>query len=182
MIFEPLSGVDGAMLLREDRREDERGWFARTWCSGELAAHRLVPKVVQASRSWSRSRGTLRGLHFQCPPHAEAKVLSVLEGAIYDVIVDLRPSSSTFCRWTAVELTALDGRAVYVPEGCAHGFLTLEDDTLVEYQISAAFAPAAYRGVRWDDPAFGVRWPFPPIVIHPRDATYPDFVPEPVTP
>lgn len=176
MIFEPL-GVRGAYRITHERITDHRGFFARAWCAEEYARNGLNPRVAQASWSQSLVRGTLRGLHYQAAPREEAKTVSCVRGAIYDVIVDIRRDSPTYLRWCAVELGTDDFAAVYVPEGCAHAFLTLTDDTVVHYQISAVHDAACYRGVRWDDPTFGVQWPFEPRVVLDRDATYPDWAP-----
>jgi dTDP-4-dehydrorhamnose 3,5-epimerase len=175
MIFRPTS-IDGVVALEAERFEDERGFFARTWDGDELAAQGLHHQVMQCSISYNRRRGTLRGLHFQAPPHEESKLIRCTSGAIFDVAVDLRPGSATRCHWVGVELSAENRLALYVPEGCAHGFLTLTDDAEVAYQISAFHAPNAARGVRWDDPSFGIEWPAEVVVINDRDASYPDFL------
>lgn len=167
----------GAWTIDPERLEDERGFFARTWCRREVASHGLTPTLAQCSISFNRRRGTLRGMHYQAGPYAEAKLVRCTRGAVYDVIVDLRPGSRTFRQWLAVELTADNRRMLYVPEGMAHGFQTLEDETEVFYQISEFYRPGYARGVRWDDPAFGIRWPEGDRIISPRDRQYPDFVP-----
>ena len=174
MRFVPLE-VPGAFVIEPERLEDERGFLARTWDRLEFERRGLRAHVEQCSLSFNPRRGTLRGMHYQARPYEEAKLVRCTRGAVYDVIVDLRPASPRFLRWAAVELTAENRRAVYVPEGVAHGFLTLEDDTEVCYQISAEHRPELARGVRWDDPAFGIRWPAPVRVIAERDASYPDF-------
>lgn len=174
MIF-GATGVDGAWLIDIEPKEDERGFFARVWCRQELAAQGLDIEVAQESISWNRHRGTVRGLHFQRPPHAETKIVRCARGAIFDVIVDLRPRSPTFLRWEAFELTAADHRAIYIPKGLAHGFQALTDDTEVAYQISAFHVPEAAAGFRYDDPAFGVRWPLPVTMISERDLSWPAF-------
>ena len=163
--------------MAPEPRADARGFFLRTFCAGEFAAAGLDPAVAQCSLSFNSRRGTLRGMHYQAAPHAEAKLIRCVRGGIYDVIVDLRPASVTFRRHFAVELTRDNRRALYVPRGCAHGFQTLEDDTEVWYQMSVPHVPEASRGVRWDDPAFGITWPIASPVLHPRDAAYPDFDP-----
>jgi dTDP-4-dehydrorhamnose 3,5-epimerase len=168
----PLPGV---FLIDLERREDERGFFARTWCQREFTEHGLNPRLVQCSMSFNRRRGTLRGLHYQAPPSAEAKLIRCPRGGIYDVALDLRPASATFLQHVAAELTAANGTGLYVPEGVAHGFQTLADDTEVLYQMSEFFAPETGRGVRWDDPAFGIRWPVPEPSMLERDRSYPDF-------
>ena len=169
------TAVAGAFVVAPERIEDERGFFARVWDGGELSSLGLDGSLDQASISFNRSRGTLRGMHFQASPHEEAKVVRCTSGAVYDVVVDLRPDSSTYRRWAGAELTAENREALYVPKGCAHGFLSLADATEVLYLISQPYEPAAARGVRWDDPAFGIAWPFPPTVISERDAAYEDF-------
>jgi dTDP-4-dehydrorhamnose 3,5-epimerase len=169
------TAVPGAWLIDPEPREDERGWFARAFCRREFAAHGLEVDVAQASLAWSRGRATLRGLHYQAAPHAEAKLVRCTRGAIHDVVVDLRPESPAFAQHLAVELTADDRRQLYVPPGCAHGYLTLVADTEVCYQMSEFHEPAAARGVRFDDPAFGIVWPLPVAVISERDRSWPDF-------
>jgi dTDP-4-dehydrorhamnose 3,5-epimerase len=175
MRFAPLA-VNGAWLIEPERVEDERGFFARTWCTREFAAHGLTPRVVQTNVSFNTRRGTLRGLHYQTAPAEEAKVVRCTRGRLWDVVLDLRPHSRTYVAHAAVELSADNRLAVYVPEGCAHGFLTLEDATEVLYEMSEYHAPASARGVRWDDPAFAIPWPAPVHVISDRDRSYPDFV------
>jgi dTDP-4-dehydrorhamnose 3,5-epimerase len=154
---------------------DQRGFFARTWCRQEFEAHGLNPMLVQCSVSFNTRKGTLRGMHYQTLPCAEAKLVRCTKGAIYDVVIDLRPSSSTYRRWTAAVLSASNRRMMYVPEGCAHGFLTLEDESEVFYQMSEFYSPHSARGVRWNDPAFRIEWPNAVEVISERDKTYPDF-------
>lgn len=174
MIFEKLS-VHGAFLIAPKRHEDERGFFARTQDRRAFEERGLTGDFVQCSISYSRKKGTLRGMHYQVPPYEEVKMVRCTSGRIYDVTIDLRPDSPTFREHVGVELTADNPNALYVPEGCAQGFLTLEDDTEVFYQISEYYAPEATRGVRYDDPAFGVEWPAPVEVIKDRDANFPDF-------
>jgi dTDP-4-dehydrorhamnose 3,5-epimerase len=165
----------GAYVIDVDKMEDERGFFARTFCHDEFAAHRLRSVFVQCSVSFNQRRGTLRGLHLQEPPHEEAKLVRCARGAIYDVILDLRANSSTHGHWVAEELTADNGRMLYIPEGCAHGFQTLEDNSEVFYQMSEAYHPESARGLRWNDPAFAIRWPLANPIVSQRDAAYPDF-------
>ena len=174
VIFEetPLAG---AFIIRPEPIEDERGSFARLWCRRDFAERGLPPEFVQANVSRTAACGTLRGLHFQTAPHEEDKLVRCTRGAIYDVIVDLRPTSPTFTRHLAKVLTPVNGSMMFVPKGFAHGFLSLDDDTEVSYLMSAFHAPEHARGVRWDDPAFGIRWPMPVRVISERDAAYPDF-------
>ncbi len=167
--------LPGAFVVESERVEDERGWFARIYDEGELEQSGLATRFAQGSIAFNKERGTLRGLHYQAEPHAEAKLVRCIRGAVHDVIVDLRPASPTFKRWVAVELTASDGRMLYVPEGLAHGYLTLEDESETLYLISAPYAPEAARGVRWDDPAFGIEWPHEPSVMSEKDKAWPDF-------
>ena len=176
MIFTqtPLSG---AYVIDPERLEDERGFFARTWCRREFEAHGLNPELAQCNISYNRCKGTLRGMHYQVAPHAEARLVRCTSGAVHDVIVDLRPQSATFKRWFAIELTADSRRMLYIPEGVAHGFLTLRDDTEVFYQMSEFYAPECARGVRWNDPAFGVEWPDEIQIMSERDRSFPDFQP-----
>ncbi|RUL84190.1 dTDP-4-dehydrorhamnose 3,5-epimerase [Tautonia sociabilis] len=176
MIFHPQE-LAGAFVIELQRFEDNRGFFARTWDPEAFASHGLNPRLAQCSVAYNRIAGTVRGMHWQDAPHEEAKLVRVTAGAIFDVIIDLRPSSPTYTKWLGVELAAGDGRMLYVPEGFAHGYITLADGTEVTYGISAAYAPEAARGVRWDDPAFGVRWPREVVCISDRDRTYPDFTP-----
>jgi dTDP-4-dehydrorhamnose 3,5-epimerase len=168
--------IPGAFVVEPERIEDERGFFARTWCEREFREHGLDPRLAQCSVSFNRRAGTLRGMHYQAAPHGEAKLVRCTMGAIYDVVVDLRPDSPAFRRWTAVELSARNRRMLYIPEGLAHGFQTLEPDTEVFYQISEFYHPGSARGVRWNDPAFGIEWPeAAERVMSERDAAYPDF-------
>jgi dTDP-4-dehydrorhamnose 3,5-epimerase len=165
----------GAFVVESEPIEDERGWFARIYDESELKQHGLATRFAQGSLAFNKERGTLRGLHYQADPHAEAKLIRCISGAVHDVIVDLRPASPTFKRWVAVELTAASGRMLYVPEGLAHGYLTLENESETLYLISAPYAPEAARGVRWDDPAFGIAWPDEPHVLSEKDKAWPDF-------
>ena len=163
----------GAFILEPEPREDERGFFARTFCAREFAEHGLAGKLVQCSVSLSRKRGTLRGLHYQKPPAAEAKLIRCTAGRIYDVIVDLRPGSPTYLRHTGVELSATNRRALYVPEMFAHGFITLEDESEVFYQMSEFYAPEFAGGLRYDDPDLGIEWPEKAAVIADKDRNWP---------
>lgn len=165
----------GAWLIEPVPARDDRGMFARTFCAKEFADHGLTNHFVQNSTSQSTARGTLRGMHFQHAPHGEAKVVSCLKGVIFDVIIDLRPDSPSYCRWQGFELTPENRRQLYVPEGFAHGFQTLCDDAAVGYLISAFYAPETASGVRYDDPAFTIDWPLPVISISDRDRAWPDF-------
>lgn len=176
MKFAPTS-IPGAFLIEMEPRQDERGFFARSFCREEFLAHGLNPDIAQCNVSLNPRKGTLRGLHYQAAPHAEAKLVRCTQGALYDVIVDLRPKSPAFCRWFGVELTAANRRMLYAPEGVAHGFITLAPDTEVFYQMSRPYQPEAARGVRWNDPAFAIAWPERPMVISEKDRTLPDFDP-----
>jgi dTDP-4-dehydrorhamnose 3,5-epimerase len=167
--------LPGAWVVEAEPARDQRGFFARTFCTREYAELGLETRFVQHSISYSAKRGTLRGMHFQARPHAEVKVVSCLRGAIWDVIVDLRPDSATFRRSTGVELTHENRRQLYIPRGFAHGFITLKDDTEVHYLISDFYEPSAARGVRYDDPAFAIDWPFSPTVVSEKDGRWPDF-------
>ena len=168
--------IPGALVIEPERRVDERGFFARVWCDQEFAKHGLDTTMRQTNMGVSRHAGTLRGLHFQHAPHAENKLIRCPRGAVYDVIVDLRAESRTFGRWYGVELTAANHCALYVPAGCAQGYITLMDDTEICYSTSERHAPGAAAGVRWDDPAFGIEWPMQPRVISESDRHWPDFI------
>jgi dTDP-4-dehydrorhamnose 3,5-epimerase len=172
--FEPTP-LPGAFVIAPERLRDERGYFSRTFCRRDFEERGLNPVVAQCNVSFSAKRGTLRGMHFQRPPHAEAKLVRCTAGAIYDVAIDLRPDSPTFRRHFGVRLDPSEDRMLYIPEGFAHGFLALEDETSIFYQMSESYAPSHAAGVRWDDPAFGIAWPFAPTVMTERDRTYPDF-------
>ena len=174
VLARPMPGV---VLLETQPRRDERGFFTRCFCRQELAALGIERPVEQANMSLSARRGTLRGLHYQLGTAAETKIISCLQGALWDVVLDLREGSPTFGRHYAAELSVDNRRTMVIPEGCAHGFLTLADDSLAFYMVSATYDPLRERGVRWDDPAFELPWPFPPAVISPRDARHPDFDP-----
>ena len=169
------TGLRDAYVLEIERREDSRGFFGRAFCVKELEAHGLNPRVVQTNVGFSRTKGTLRGMHLQIPPRAEAKLVRCTMGAIYDVIVDLRPDSPTHAKWFGVELSAENRRAIYVPEGFAHGYQTLTDDAEITYQTSEFYAPDCAKGVRHDDRAFGIVWPLPVSSISEADAAWPDY-------
>jgi dTDP-4-dehydrorhamnose 3,5-epimerase len=174
MIFKETE-LPGAFEIDLNLLEDERGFFARTFCRREFAEHGLNEAVAQCNLSFNRTKGTLRGMHLQLPPHAEDKLVRVVRGAIYDVIVDLREASPTYLKWIGVELTAENRSALYVPKGFAHGFQTLADDSEVFYQMSEFYAPECATGYRWDDPAFGIHWPLEITVISDKDRQYPAF-------
>ena len=167
--------LESAFILEVEPHEDERGFFARTFCREEFAARGLNPKIAQCSISFNERRGTLRGMHYQAAPFPEAKLVRCTAGAIYDVIVDLRPESLTYKQWFAAELTSANRRTLYVPENFAHGFQTLRDETEVLYQISEFYHPEVARGIRWNDAAFGFRWPLDERVMSERDQTFPDY-------
>lgn len=175
MIFieTPLAG---AFVIEVEERRDERGFFARSFCTREFDQHGIVMPFVQCNVSFNARRGTLRGMHFQAAPMSECKLVRCTQGAIHDVIVDLRPESLTFCRWFGIDLTAANHRTLYVPDGFAHGFQTLADDCEVYYQMSEFFAPEHARGVRWNDSAFRIAWPLAVTAISEKDANYADFV------
>lgn len=172
MKFSPLL-IAGAWLVEQEPHADARGSFARSFCRREFAARGLNPEVAQCNVSRNRQRGTLRGMHLQRPPAAEAKLVRCTRGAIYDVVLDLRPGSPTYRRWQALELDARTGAALYIPEGCAHGFQSLEDESEVFYQMSAPHEPSLSHGVRYDDPAFGIAWPILPAIVSERDLSFP---------
>jgi dTDP-4-dehydrorhamnose 3,5-epimerase len=174
VIFTPTP-IAGALVIELEQLADERGFFARVFCAREFEQHGLNPRVVQCSISFNPIEGTVRGLHLQRAPHLETKLVRCTAGALYDVIVDVRPDSPTFRKHFAVDLSACNRKMLYVPEGVAHGFQTLEDGTEVFYQMSEAFAPHATTGWRWNDPAFGIAWPLDVTVMSDRDRDYPDF-------
>ncbi len=176
MIFTPVDLV-GAYVITVERHHDERGFFARTWSRDELDENGLDTQLEQCSISFNHSAGTLRGMHYQRPPHEETKIVRCTAGSIYDVIIDLRPGSVTYLQHYGVTLSAEERNALYVPKGCAHGFITLEDNTEVFYHISERYEPKAGAGVRFDDSLFGIKWPRDVIVINERDASYPDYDP-----
>ena len=171
MTFE-ATPIPGAFVLTLTPAHDERGFFARTSCTDGFRAHGLNPHIAQSSLSQTVRRGTVRGMHYQKPPGAEAKVVRCFRGAIFDVAVDLRPTSPAYLQWWSVELTADNRRSFYVPEGCAHGFQTLDDDCEVFYQISAPYAPDLAGGFRYDDPLVGIAWPLPVSAVGPKDLAW----------
>ena len=177
MIFTELD-LRGAFIVDMEPRKDDRGSFARSFCRGEFSRHGLKTEVAQCNVSVNRRKGTLRGMHFQVPPKAEAKLIRCTRGAIHDVIVDLRSGSPTYRRWIAVELTEGNSRMLYIPEGFAHGFQTVEDNSEVSYQMFAPYSPDHARGIRWDDPALGIDWPLPDPIVSERDQAFP-LLPEP---
>ncbi len=174
MIFSETQ-LAGAFLITPERITDKRGFFARSWCTQEFAARGLNPQLVQCNISFNQRKGTLRGMHYQVAPHEETKLVRCTAGALYDVILDIRPASPTFGQWTAVELTADNRTLLYIPPGFAHGFQTLADDTEVFYQMAAFYAPECARGIRWDDPVVGITWPLGVEIISTKDLQYPAF-------
>jgi len=172
VIFTP-SRIPGAWVIDIEPIHDQRGFFAITWLPEEFRKHGLDPALSQCNLAFNHKRGTLRGMHLQTAPHAQAKLVRATRGALLDVIVDLRDDSPTFRQWDAVELTADNRRMLYMPTGIAHGYLTLTDDTEAYYHASSPWVPAAESGVRWNDPALGIEWPFAPSVISPKDAAWP---------
>jgi dTDP-4-dehydrorhamnose 3,5-epimerase len=177
MIFQKTK-LEGAWIIDIDRVEDARGYFARSFCQNEFVEHNLNPRVVQCNISHNHKKGTLRGMHFQASPYKEVKLVQCVQGAVCDVIVDLRLGSPTYGDHFAVILTADEHRMLYIPEGFAHGFITLEDNTSVFYQMSEFYSPSFARGFRWDDPVFNIQWPTSVEVISERDANYPDYSPD----
>ena len=174
MIFVETA-VAGAYVVELEPKRDERGFFARTFSAREFDRRGLEPSLVECSVAFNDARLTLRGLHYQCAPHEETKLVLCTRGAVYDVVVDLRPTSPTYLRWGAVELTAENRRMLYVPGGCAHGYLTLEERSELHYLMSEEHAPESARGARWNDPRLAIEWPAAPAVISARDASYPDL-------
>ena len=170
--------LKGSFVIQIEKREDERGFFARAWCQEEFGEHSLTSRVVQTNISFNINKGTLRGMHYQIAPYEEAKLVRCTSGAIYDVIIDLRQDSRTYLQWVRVELTAENYKMLYVPENFAHGFQTLQDSTEVTYHVSQFYIPGSERGIRWDDPAFGIEWPLEVTVISDKDKNWPDFTPQ----
>jgi len=176
MDYQPTA-VDGAYVVSLQPRGDDRGFFARVFCAAEFAGHGLDAAIAQINTSLSVAAGTLRGLHYQLAPHAESKLVRCIRGSAFDVVLDLRPDSPSFGRWAGATLSADNRQMMFVPRGCAHAFLTLEDNTEMFYTASAAYAGAAERIVRWNDPRFAIAWPRPPVVLSDKDAAAPDFDP-----
>ena len=181
MIFRPTA-LPGVISIEPEKVADERGYFARNYSRREFSANGVRVDFVLSATSYNRRPGTLRGLHFQAPPFAEAKLVSCIQGGAFDVIVDLRPNSRSRGRWISVELSAESGNLVFIPEGCAHGFQTLAPNTVLQYQLSAEQREELARGVRWDDPSLAISWPYPePTVLSPRDAALPWLDPTPMS-
>ncbi|MGD0002801.1 MAG: dTDP-4-dehydrorhamnose 3,5-epimerase [Anaerolineaceae bacterium] len=169
------TGLPGVFIIEPERKEDERGFFARVFCEEEFGAYGLETNLVQCSISFNKQRGTLRGMHYQAAPYEEVRLVRCTMGAVYDVVLDLQPDSPTLKQWIAAELTSENRRMVYVPKGFAHGFLTLENSCEVFYQMSEFYHHENAGGVRWDDPAFGIQWPAPVQLISERDRSFKDF-------
>ena len=176
MIF-TTTPVKGAYVIDLEKRGDDRGFFARAFCQKEFGQHGLVTEFVQVNNSLSPIQGTLRGMHYQLAPHAETKLIRCIRGAFWDVVLDLRPDSPTFGQWYGADLTAENRRMMYVPKGCAHGFITSTEDAEAFYLVDAFYSPQAERGVRWNDPKFAIRWPAAPVVLSDKDRNHPDFNP-----
>ena len=174
MIFKDTK-LSGVFVVELEALEDERGFFARSWCAREFEEHGLQTRFVQSNISFNKNKGTLRGMHYQAAPHPEVKLVRCTRGAIFDVVIDLRPDSPTFTQWISITLTADNHMSAYIPKGFAHGFQSLEDCSEVFYQMSEFFAPECARGVRWNDPAFGIKWPPGERTISKKDQGYPDF-------
>lgn len=169
--------LEGVCIVELERHQDERGFFARAWCKNEFEAHGLGSRWVQTNISLSRGKGTLRGLHYQVAPYEEAKLVRCVRGAIYDVIIDLRPGSPTYGQWLGVELSADNGRALYVPKGFAHGYQVLADDTMALYSVSQFYTPGSERGIRWNDPTFAIEWPIvEDVILSDKDKSWPDYL------
>ena len=167
--------LKGAFVVEIEKLSDERGFFARSWCQKEFEAHGLNARLVQANVSYNHKKGTLRGIHYQIAPYQECKLISCTRGAIYDVIIDLRPDSPTYKQWTGVELTADSYHMFFVPEDFGHGFQTLTDETEITYQVSQFYTPGSEKGIRFDDPVFNIQWPLDAAVISEKDKNWPDF-------
>lgn len=169
------TGLQGAVIVEIEKLQDQRGFFARTWCKREFEKYGLDATLVQANVSYNLRKGTLRGMHYQVEPYGETKLVRCTQGAICDVIIDLRPESPTYRKWVGVELTAENYRMLFVPQMFAHGFQTLVDDSVVTYQVGQFYTSGSERGIRYNDPAFGLRWPVEVSVISDKDKSWPDF-------
>jgi len=176
MIIFKETKVAGAFLIEPEKFEDQRGFFARSFSQKEFSEHGLRAEFVEAGISFNLRQNTVRGMHYQAAPNAQAKLVRCTRGAIFDALIDLRPDSPTYKQWYAHELSAQNRLMLYIPEGCAHGYQTLADESEIFYQLSAGYAPASERGVRWNDPVFGIAWPATDgVIINDRDRNYPDF-------
>jgi dTDP-4-dehydrorhamnose 3,5-epimerase len=167
--------LQGAYIIELETFEDKRGYFARTFCRNEFKSRHIPETIVQSNISFNAKKGTIRGMHYQDEPYGEPKIVSCYAGEIYDVIIDLRPDSNTYCRWFGIELSESKRRSLYIPPGFAHGFQTVEDNSLVHYQMGEYYMPGSARGIRWDDPLFNIQWPLDDIVISDKDRSYADF-------
>ena len=167
--------LKGAYVIELEKEKDERGFFARSFCRKEFKKRGIDFNIVQSDLSYNKRKGILRGMHYQAAPHEEAKIVTCVKGAVYDVIIDLRAGSSTYCKWFSLELNTRNYTSLYIPEGFAHGFQALADDTVVLYQMSEFYYPGSVRGARWDDRSFNIKWPILPCILSDKDATYPDF-------
>jgi dTDP-4-dehydrorhamnose 3,5-epimerase len=170
------TSLKGAYVIEINKLEDERGFFGRSWCANEMKAHGLKTNIAQANTSFSKKKGTLRGMHYQNDPYQETKLIRCTRGAIFDVIIDLRPESPTYKKWYGVQLTQDNYKMLYVPEDFAHGFITLTDDSEVTYLVTQFYTPGAEAGIRWDDAQFDIKWPVSPTVISDKDRNHPDYV------
>ena len=180
MIFTETK-IKGVYLIEPELITDERGFFARSFCKAEFRKHGLETDIVQCNISYNKKKGTIRGMHYQIPPFEEEKIVSCTQGSIYDVVVDLRSDSPSYCQWVATELSEKNFKMIYIPNGCAHGFQTSEDHTIVHYQITAFFHQECARGVKWNDPIFDIKWPnFQKRIISDKDKKYPIFKPNKV--
>lgn len=177
MIFQETF-LKGAYIIELEKKTDERGFFARAFCKKEFGSFDLYNEIVQINNSFSRFKGTLRGMHYQIGKKAEDKIIRCFSGSLYDVIIDLRPNSPTFGKWFGIELSSENRKMLYVPKGFAHGFITLEDNTEVFYLVTEYYSPSYERGIRWNDPFFKIKWPIEPVIISEKDNNFPDFNPE----
>jgi dTDP-4-dehydrorhamnose 3,5-epimerase len=169
--------IKGVYIIEPELLTDERGFFARSFCKEEFRKYGLKTDIVQCNISYNKKKGTLRGMHYQAAPYEEAKIVSCTNGSIYDVVIDLRRDSLTYCQWVATELSEENFKMMYIPRRCAHGFQTLMDEAIVYYQMMEFFHPECARGVRWDDPAFGIKWPtIQTVIVSEKDQKYPDFI------
>lgn len=168
--------LKGAFVIEIKKLEDNRGFFGRSWCANEMAEHGLKSDIKQVNNSLSLKKGTIRGMHYQNDPYQETKLVRCTKGAIFDVIIDLRPHSPTYKQWIGVELNADNRKMLYVPEDFAHGFITLEDNCEVNYLVTQFYTPGAESGIRWDDPAFGIEWPIQPTIVSEKDQTHPNYL------
>jgi dTDP-4-dehydrorhamnose 3,5-epimerase len=176
MIFTETK-IRGVLTIEPEILTDERGYFARSFCKEEFRKHGLETEIVQCNISYNKKKGTLRGMHYQAPPFEEAKIVSCTKGSIYDVVIDLRKDSRTYCQWTTADLNSENFRMIYIPKGCAHGFQTLADNSIVYYQMTEVFRPGSACGVRWNDPVFGIQWILDETIISEKDKDLSDFCP-----